>query len=194
MTDTDGPTVLAVDDDQMVLETYDIWLGADYDLLTADTGTAALEILDGEADVDVVLLDRLMPEMAGDEVLAEIREREVDVRVALVTAVEPDADIAALDFDAYVQKALDRETVTRVVDELWDRVQFDETRREYRAVGEKLAALEEQYRSEELTTNERYRTLSDRFEELGDRLSNRAAELDGDDIVSAVDPPDAVEE
>lgn len=194
MTDADGPTVLAVDDDQMVLETYDIWLGADYDLLTADTGTDALEILDGETDVDVVLLDRLMPEMAGDDVLAEIREREVDVRVAMVTAVEPDADIAELDFDAYVQKALDRETVTRVVEELWDRVQYDETVREYRAVGEKLAALEEQYRSEELTTNERYRALSERFEELGGRLSDRTAELDGDDIVSAVDPPDAVEE
>ena len=93
MTLTDTPVVLAVDDDEKLLETYEMWLAADYDLRTVGDGERALEILDD--DVDVVLLDRLMPDLAGENLLREIRDRDIECQVAMVTAVEPDFDIAS---------------------------------------------------------------------------------------------------
>jgi DNA-binding NtrC family response regulator len=124
MATSDDPTVLAVDDDEKLLETYRMWLDADYDLRLAAGGEEALEKLDD--DVQVVLLDRLMPGLSGDEVLERIRESGVDCRVAMVTAVEPDFDVAEMPFDAYVPKALDRETVVRTVERLVARDEYDD--------------------------------------------------------------------
>jgi DNA-binding NtrC family response regulator len=179
------PTVLAVDDDEKLLETYRMWLDADYDLRLAAGGEEALDALDDE--VQVVLLDRLMPEMSGDEVLERIRESGHGCRVAMVTAVEPDFDIAEMPFDAYVPKALDRETVVRTVERLAARAEYDEVLREHYAVAEKLATIESQKPDAELARNEAYQDLLDRFEELDERLTDEAGDLDRDDIVGSID-------
>jgi DNA-binding NtrC family response regulator len=179
------PTVLAVDDDEKLLETYRMWLDADYDLRLAAGGEEALDLLDEE--VRVVLLDRLMPGMSGDEVLERIRESGHGCRVAMVTAVEPDFDIAEMPFDAYVPKALDRETVVRTVERLVARAEYDEAVREHYAVAEKLATIESQKPDAELAKNEAYQDLLDRFAELDERLTDEAATLDRDDIVGSID-------
>jgi DNA-binding NtrC family response regulator len=178
-------TVLAVDDDEKLLETYRMWLDADYDLRLAAGGEEALDLLDGE--VRVVLLDRLMPGMSGDEVLERIRESGHDCRVAMVTAVEPDFDVAEMPFDAYVPKALDREAVVRTVERLVARAEYDDVVREHYAVAEKLATIESQKPDAELAKNEAYQDLLDRFVELDERLADEAATLDRDDIVGAID-------
>lgn len=180
-----APTVLAVDDDEKLLETYRMWLDADYDLRLAAGGEEALDLLDEE--VRVVLLDRLMPGMSGDEVLERIRESGHGCRVAMITAVEPDFDVAEMPFDAYVPKALDRETVVRTVERLVARAEYDEVVREHYAVAEKLATIESQKPDAELAKNEAYQDLLDRFAELDERLTDEADELDRDDIVGAID-------
>jgi DNA-binding response OmpR family regulator len=178
----DDPVVLVVDDDEKVIETYELWLDGEYDLRTATDGEAALDRLD--ADVDVVLLDRLMPGMSGDEVLAEIRARDVDPGVAMVTAVEPDLDVVEMAFDAYVTKALDRETVRDTVDRLLDRRAYDRAVREHYALAEKLATLEARRSRDELEGSEEYRRLRERLSEAERRLSERAAALDDDELVA----------
>lgn len=193
MSDGGAPVVLAVDDNHDLLDTYEIWLGDDYDLRTAASGEAALAMLDEE--VTVVLLDRLMPELSGDDVLARIRERDLTCQVAMATAVEPDEDIAEMPIDAYVPKALDRDTVTETVDRLVRRAAYDETLREHYAVAEKLATLEERKTGAELADSEAYHDLEARFETLERRLAERsdAAGLSVEDLVvtaSADDPPD----
>jgi DNA-binding NtrC family response regulator len=180
-----APTVLAVDDDEKLLETYRMWLDADYDLRLAAGGEEALDLLDEE--VRVVLLDRLMPGMSGDEVLERIRESGHGCRVAMITAVEPDFDVAEMPFDAYVPKALDRETVVRTVERLVARAEYDEVVREHYAVAEKLATIESQKPDAELAKNEAYQDLLDRFAELDERLTDEADELDRDDIVGSID-------
>jgi DNA-binding response OmpR family regulator len=162
-----------------------MWLDADYDLRLAAGGEEALEKLDD--DVQVVLLDRLMPGLSGDEVLERIRESGVDCRVAMVTAVEPDFDVAEMPFDAYVPKALDRETVVRTVERLVARDEYDDVLRDHYAVAEKLSTIENQKSDAELAKSEAYQELLDRFAELDERLADRAAELDRDDIVSSID-------
>lgn len=187
MTTSDDPTVLAVDDDEKLLETYRMWLDADYDLRLAAGGEEAIEKLDD--DVRVVLLDRLMPGLSGDEVLERIRESEVDCRVAMVTAVEPDFDVAEMPFDAYVPKALDRETVSETVERLVARGEYDDVLRDHYAVAEKLSTIEEQKSDAELAGNQAYQDLLDRFAELDERLTDRAENLDRDDLVSSIDDP-----
>jgi CheY-like chemotaxis protein len=189
MTTNETPVVLAVDDDEKLLETYRMWLDSAYDLRTAASGEAALEKLD--SDVQVVLLDRLMPGLSGDQVLDRIREAEVDCRVAMVTAVEPDSDVADLPFDAYVSKALDRETVIDTVERLVARADYDALVREQYAVAEKLAVIEDRKPEPELATDEAYQDLVDRFREIESELSSRGEGFDRDDIVRSIDAIDA---
>lgn len=82
-----------------------------YRILSADGGAAALHILDRETP-DVILLDYMMPQMNGLEVLAKIRESGLtrNVPVIMVTArAEAEAVVEALDSgaDDYVTKPID---------------------------------------------------------------------------------------
>lgn len=70
------PRVLIVDDDQDLADTYAVWLSDHCDVETAHSGVQARKMLD--SDYDVVLLDRRMPGVPGDEVLEDIRQRGLD--------------------------------------------------------------------------------------------------------------------
>ncbi len=153
--------------------------------IPAASGEEAFERLD--ADVDVVLLDRLMPGLSGEQVLERIRESGVDCRVGMVTAVEPDSDVATMPFDAYVPKALDRETVVETVDRLAARADYDAVLREHYAVAEKLSTIEAREPEPELAKDDAYRELVDRFRELEARLSARGDDLDRDQVVGSVE-------
>jgi len=184
MTETDTAVVLVVDDDEDVIETYELWLAGEYDLRTATSGQEALAQLDGA--VDIVLLDRLMSGMSGDDVLEEIRARDIDCRVAMATAVEPDEDIANMPFDAYITKALDRESVTATIDRLLARTSYEDVVREQYAVVEKLAILEKQHTDQELDESDEYQQLRQRFDELEDDVSESASSLTRDDLVHSL--------
>ncbi|APV48351.1 hybrid sensor histidine kinase/response regulator [Betaproteobacteria bacterium GR16-43] len=84
-----GRKVLVVDDDMRnifalstVLEDYDM------KILTADNGRDAIEIVKAESDIDVVLMDIMMPEMDGLETMREIRKLPAckDLPIIAVTA------------------------------------------------------------------------------------------------------------
>ncbi|PSP15165.1 DNA-binding protein, partial [Halobacteriales archaeon QH_10_67_13] len=84
-------TVLVVDDERDVADAYAAQLEEEFIVMTAYGGQQALDWID--ASVDVVLLDRRMPDISGDEVLEKIHGRDLQARVAMVTAVDPDFDI-----------------------------------------------------------------------------------------------------
>jgi len=79
-------TILAIDDELGVRESYNITLCDDYRVITAESGERGLEIL-GEQHADLVLLDMKMTGMSGMEVLDAISEREPDLPVIIVTGV-----------------------------------------------------------------------------------------------------------
>ena len=93
------PTVLVVEDEPDIAALYSGFLEERYDVTVAETATEAVDRVD--AAVDVVLLDRRLPDGSGDDVLEHIRESGYDCRVAMVTAVEPDFDIIDMGFDLY---------------------------------------------------------------------------------------------
>ena len=81
------PTILIVDDDVGVRESFEAVLAKDYELLVATQGAEALRIL-GTQDVNLVLLDIRMPGMNGIEVLRRIRELNEQADVVVITAVK----------------------------------------------------------------------------------------------------------
>lgn len=107
------PKLLLVDDDEVLLRSYVRALESQgYDVHACRDGEQAIKAL-GEASFDVVISDIDMPRLGGLELLARIRERDLDVPVVLVTG-NPSLDtaMAAIEQGAlrYVPKpvALDR--------------------------------------------------------------------------------------
>lgn len=81
---TINPKVLAVDDEPYNLQILTDYLeGAGYEVVTAENGLLALEKLEANPDVDVILLDRMMPHMTGmdvfEKIKANVRLREIPV-------------------------------------------------------------------------------------------------------------------
>jgi len=84
------PMILAVDDEAGILRLIKLELSAQgFRVITASNGEEALRIAE-EQRPDVVLLDILMPEITGLEVMRRLRERS-NTPVILVTAKDKDA-------------------------------------------------------------------------------------------------------
>jgi DNA-binding response OmpR family regulator len=180
----DQPTILVVEDEQALIELYVRWLDDEYTVLTAGGGEEALETFDSE--VDVVLLDRLMPGMSGDEVLQEIRSRASTCKVAMVTAVEPDFDVITMGFDDYLTKPVEREELLDTIQRLLSRSQFDEIEQELYALSSKQAALRASKPKEELEDNDEFGQLQGRIRELRDDLDTTLPEMNDDEFVAMV--------
>ncbi|WP_435066626.1 bacterio-opsin activator domain-containing protein [Haloplanus sp. C73] len=138
-TDDGKPTILIVDDDEDLADTYSVWLSDDFDTETAYGGVQARkQIHDG---LDLVLLDRRMPGIPGDRILEDIRERGIDCQVAMLTAVEPDTDIIDLPFDEYLVKPVTQAELRETVDDLLLRQGFDTDAQDYFAMESTAEAL-----------------------------------------------------
>jgi DNA-binding response OmpR family regulator len=166
---------LIVEDEPDLADLYATWLGTDYRVRTAYGGREALESLD-EA-VDVILLDRRMPDLSGDEVLEAVRDRGIGCRVAMVTAVEPDFDIIAMGFDDYLVKPVSREELDETVANLLLRSEYDDGIRELFSLASKKALLESEKGPAALENNEEYAELGDRLETLRGNLDQKLQEI-----------------
>ncbi|MFZ1110001.1 MAG: response regulator [Rhodomicrobium sp.] len=83
------PKLLAVDDEDFNLDIMECHLTkAGFDVILAEDGAVALERLEQNPDVKVIVLDRMMPNMNGMEFLERVRndERYQDIPVVMQTA------------------------------------------------------------------------------------------------------------
>lgn len=81
-----GERILIVDDTPDNIKLLRAFLGhGDYDIITAADGEEALEKAFTEAP-DLVLLDLMLPKKSGLDVLKEIKERDPDMPVIVLTA------------------------------------------------------------------------------------------------------------
>lgn len=178
MTDTEGGTVLVVDDDSDVVRTYRAYLDDAFTVRTARDGVAALDAVD--ETVDVVLLDRRMPGLSGRQVLERIRDRGLGVRVAMVTAVDPDFDVVNMGFDDYVTKPTTPAALRETVDTLVAMNRHAEDVREYHSLLSTVAALREGALAGDPRESDAYADLEARVAALGARLEARAERLTDD--------------
>jgi len=168
-------TVLVVDDEEEVADVYALRLRNEYETRTAYGGKEALETIDER--VDVVLLDRRMPDIAGDEVLDEIRARQLDCKVIMLTAVDPGMDILEMDFDDYLCKPVEKTDLVSAIDQQLDVQRYDDRISEYLEVTSKLALLEAELSPQEVESNDELQELTDRAEKLKAEMDETVEEL-----------------
>jgi predicted DNA binding protein/DNA-binding response OmpR family regulator len=177
---TARPTVLVVDDDEDLADTCRYWLeDADYRVRTAYSGEDALDRID--ADVDLVLLDRRMPRLSGDETLERLREDGYDCPVAMMTAVAPDTDIVEMPFDEYLVKPVTKEDILTAADELLARSGFTPEVREYFALSSTERALSAREREELRDAGalvELRERLSEEFDDHESAIETRELQLE----------------
>jgi CheY-like chemotaxis protein len=94
--DARGANVLLVDDDAAVREvTARILQDLGYGVLEAGSGGAALDVLDREAAIDLLLVDFAMPGMNGAEVAREVQARRPGLPVLFITGYADTEALAA---------------------------------------------------------------------------------------------------
>jgi CheY-like chemotaxis protein len=97
--------VLLVDDDSAVREvTAGILHDLGYDVIEAGSGGAALEVLDREADIDLLLVDFAMPGMNGAEVAREVHARRPSLPILFVTGYADTEALASAGDDGILRK------------------------------------------------------------------------------------------
>lgn len=110
--------ILIVDDMIEVAEMMALYLRKKgYEVHTASNGKVALEIVLAHQEVpyhgfDMVITDREMPVMTGDELVAELRQRTLGLKIIVVSSLMPESDLGC---DCFYMKPID-------MDELIDRI------------------------------------------------------------------------
>ena len=84
--------ILVVDDDTMNLKRTKMIIEKYYDVLLAESGKEALEMIETEM-VDLILLDIAMPVMDGLETFKNMKESNVEIPVIFLTASGYEDDV-----------------------------------------------------------------------------------------------------
>ncbi|QAA33297.1 response regulator [Clostridium manihotivorum] len=96
----------------------------DYQVVLAENGAKALEIIESQGEIiDLIFLDIRMPGISGTEVLKELRGKNINCAVIIMTAfatVKNAIDCTKLGAFAYLQKPFSPERVNSVIDEFED--------------------------------------------------------------------------
>jgi len=152
--------VLVAEDESAIREFIVINLKrSGYEVVEAENGAQALQLYDAcGGDIDVVLLDIMMPEMDGIEVCKELRKRSESVGIIILTAKTEEMDKVTgllVGADDYVTKPFSPAELMARVDAVHRRVQMVEhsgvTSKDQIALGEFVLDL----RSRTLTKNGR---------------------------------------
>jgi len=78
------PKILAIDDDKLVRKLYEEgFVKAGYEIITAESGEEGIKMAQ-DNNPDVILLDLLMPEMSGEEVLKNLKEKGVLEKIPVI--------------------------------------------------------------------------------------------------------------
>lgn len=82
-TDNSRKTVFVIDDEEIIRDmTTDMLTDMGYNVITAADGQAALTTFKcSHQDIDVVLLDMILPGMTGEEIFGKLQQIKPDIKV-----------------------------------------------------------------------------------------------------------------
>ena len=112
-------TILLVDDNPVNLSILRTMLGKDgHELIAADGGHAAIELVSNNPTFDLILLDVALPDLDGIEVCRRLKgdTRTADIPIVLVSAVKTDDESIRQGLEAgadgYLTKPIEPSTGT----------------------------------------------------------------------------------
>ena len=117
----EGLTVLVVDDDIKNIFVLDSALSEYHaNVLTAYNGQEALDVLHNDANIDIILMDIMMPVMDGYEAISAIREdknlQNMPIIAVTAKAMKEDRDkCLSTGADDFVSKPIDIESLTKLI-------------------------------------------------------------------------------
>lgn len=93
--------VMVVDDEEMIRATAEIFLSEmGYEVISADNGLKALDIFKTrKGDIDLVIMDMIMPEMSGYECFMAMKEIKPGITAIFTTGFAKDGDFEKLKTD-----------------------------------------------------------------------------------------------
>lgn len=112
--------ILVVDDDQGILDSFEVLLGDRYDLVKAESGYEALRILETNPP-RLMFLDIKMPGLDGIDVLKRLHEDRKRVDVVIITASDQEKtekEAKSLGVIDYLKKPLDIFEVDRITSQV----------------------------------------------------------------------------
>jgi len=97
--------ILLVDDNDDVREITGLLLGEDgYNVIGVPSGSLALGVLDTNPTIDLLIVDYLMPEMSGVELIREARAKQPKIRAIVITGYGDDTRLSGEFADEIVVK------------------------------------------------------------------------------------------
>jgi CheY-like chemotaxis protein len=114
LAETSAFTVLVVDDEPQV-RSFLVRALSQYKVVEAGDGNEALEIIQGTPP-DLVLADIRMPDMDGFALLGKLREIDPNVPVVAISGFASEEDVIEYEFDGFLPKPIDLETVMQTVE------------------------------------------------------------------------------
>ena len=119
-------TILLVDDEDMIIDVgCDILKKLGYEVLTTKSGKEAIEIYRiKQKQIDLVILDMVMPEMDGGDTYDRLRDVNPDIRVLLSSgySINGHAEkILSRGCDGFIQKPFDIKHLSLEIRKILDR-------------------------------------------------------------------------
>jgi CheY-like chemotaxis protein len=114
-------TILMIDDEKMILDVgVQLLGGLGYTVLTADDGQKGLDIYaKNQADIDLVILDLIMPKISGEQVFDQLKAINPDAKVLLSSGYSMDGhakNIMQRGCDGFIQKPFTMKEISFKID------------------------------------------------------------------------------
>jgi len=118
-------TILLIDDEEMILEvTSAILADLGYRVRVANRGQEALDVFAKEmSEIDLIILDLIMPDMSGGEVLDRLKALHPDCKVLLTSGYNLEGDTQEIldrGCNGFLQKPFTVEDLSRTIRDIID--------------------------------------------------------------------------
>ncbi len=115
-------SILFVDDEKFIRELAENFLGNETNLIIKENGLEALNYYKSNfADIDIVILDLIMPEMDGKETYRRMKTINPNIKIILISGYSVDKEVQLFSNNnkqIYLQKPFDRNELLQAIEQL----------------------------------------------------------------------------
>jgi DNA-binding NtrC family response regulator len=126
-------TILLVDDETIILNVgMELLESMGYQVLVAGNGKEAIDVFEkNQENIDMIILDTIMPEMGGNQTYEKLKEINPGIKVLLSSGYGIDdqaVQILANDCDGFIQKPFNLEDLSKSTRAILDKDNGKEAR------------------------------------------------------------------